>query len=58
MQKKSWRKPELIILARLRAEEAVLTSCKDQLGTPPSATVSGNLECTTAGCADCDAIGS
>jgi len=30
MDKRSWRRPELIILVRSRAEEAVLRTCKSE----------------------------
>ena len=33
MRKKSWEKPELIVLARSHPEEAILSACKTIVGT-------------------------
>jgi hypothetical protein len=52
--KKTWETPELIILTRSRAEEAVLLACK--VTTEATTTANVNNGCTEASCHDCDIV--
>jgi hypothetical protein len=51
--KKEWTKPELTVLVRNNAEEAVLTACKGGLGT---GSFTDNTNCTWRGCLDSCAL--
>lgn len=62
--KKKWDKPELTVLVRGNAEEAVLTVCKSASAGGPGGEGSHACRATTAGCggchgaiAQCDTVG-
>lgn len=50
--KKKWDKPELTVLVRSNAEEAVLTACKGNGAGGPLTTVH-DCRVATAGCGGC-----
>jgi hypothetical protein len=45
MAKKSWEKPELIVVVRSRPEEAVLWTCKNRSTGPHSGSDAFDLSC-------------
>ena len=49
--KKTWSKPEMIVLVRGRPEEAVLMACKFE-GSSPTTSGQGWVACSV-GCGDC-----
>ncbi len=52
-QRKQWRKPELIVLARSKPEEAVLAACKLFTSTG-SVTTNATIDCVQpSGCSAC-----
>ncbi len=48
MQKKTWEKPELIVLVRSNAEELVLTHCKTESGGGSALAVDNHHGCSMA----------
>jgi hypothetical protein len=59
-QRNQWQKPELIVLARGKPEEAILTLCKADVGHPATASIGSHDSCTGAlgGCIQCEATAS
>ena len=47
IEKKEWKKPELVVLTRTRPEEAVLAACKPTANPPVSGPSNGSYECTS-----------
>ncbi|MGC2775581.1 MAG: hypothetical protein WA418_08075 [Bradyrhizobium sp.] len=46
-EKKTWQKPELVVLVRSNPEETVLTACKVTTNPPTSGPSRGSYQCTT-----------
>ena len=46
-EKKQWLKPELIVLARNKPEETVLTACKVTTNPPSPGPSNGSYKCTS-----------
>lgn len=55
IQMRPWQKPELVVLVRHRAEEAVLSTCKVAgAGNFPTSAL---VDCMEMPCAPCNAVG-
>jgi len=53
MKKKTWEKPQLIVLVRQKTEESVLSACKNFI--EPGGAYSINSACQTSPIPDCPA---
>jgi len=57
MSKKTWQEPQLIILVKGKAQEAVLQGCKGPVGTDgPSKIDNSTCNCQTCVCLGCDQL--
>ena len=57
MQRRTWKKPALIVLARSKPEEKVLVYCKYVAPTGPNSTQTGCRTGTITSCLECTAPG-